>query len=147
MSVDPYKAGMLKDNTYFAKTVVEGRLVVVLQCTLDNRALRLIVPQSRAVRRHEVHELIMTDEPGAAPGREVNRVGYLGFVEILDGGVIIKGDEVLLDGELIGHIAGFDETHRIEGVVFENVQAGGRKWTRLEDGPIRMKFATGVEFR
>jgi hypothetical protein len=53
----------------------------------------------------------MTDEPDAAPGREVNRVGYLGFVEILDGGVIIKGDEVLLDDELIGHIAGFDETH------------------------------------
>ena len=66
MSVDPYKAGMLKDNTYFAKTVVEGRLVVVLQCTLDNRALRLIAPQSRAVCRHEVHELIMTDEPDAA---------------------------------------------------------------------------------
>jgi hypothetical protein len=44
-------------------------------------------------------------------------------------------------------LAGFDETHRIEGVVFENVQAGGRKWMKLEDGAIRTKFATGVEFR
>lgn len=44
-------------------------------------------------------------------------------------------------------LAGFDETHRIEGVVFENVQAGGRKWTKLEDGAIQAKFVTGVEFR
>ena len=111
MSVDPYKAGLLKDNTYFAKTDIVSRLVVVLQCTLDNRTLRLIPQQSRAVRKHEVHELIMTDEPSAGPNKEVNRVGYFGFVEILEGGVIIKGDEVLCDGELIGHIAGFDETH------------------------------------
>jgi hypothetical protein len=44
-------------------------------------------------------------------------------------------------------LAGFDETHRIEGVVFENVQTGGRKWTKLDDGPIKTTFATGVEFR
>ncbi|MBM4142427.1 MAG: hypothetical protein FJ225_02365 [Lentisphaerae bacterium] len=44
-------------------------------------------------------------------------------------------------------LSGFDGTHPIEGVVFENVQAGGRKWTKLEDGPLQTKFATGVEFR
>ena len=44
-------------------------------------------------------------------------------------------------------LLGFDEQHRIEGVVFENVQAGGRKWTRREDGPLTTEFATGVEFR
>ncbi|MBM4143387.1 MAG: hypothetical protein FJ225_07340 [Lentisphaerae bacterium] len=44
-------------------------------------------------------------------------------------------------------LSGFDETHPIEGVVFENVQAGGRKWTKLEDGAIQTKFVTGVEFR
>ena len=44
-------------------------------------------------------------------------------------------------------LAGFDETHRIEGVVFENVQTGGRKWTKPDDGPVKTRFATGVEFR
>lgn len=111
MSLDPYKAGLLKGNTYYAKTDVEARLVVVLQTTMDNRSMHMIAPQSRALCQYEIHELILTDEPGAAPGKEVNRVGYLGFAEIEKGGVVIKGDEVLVEGELIGHIAGFDETH------------------------------------
>lgn len=111
MSVDPYKAGLLKKNTYYAKTDIEARLVVVLQSTLDNRGMHLISQPSRAVCLHEIHELIITDEPDAGPNKDLNRVGYFGFMEIMAGGVIIKGDEVLCDGKLIGRIAGFDETH------------------------------------
>jgi hypothetical protein len=44
-------------------------------------------------------------------------------------------------------LRGLDETHRIEEVVFENVEAGGQKWIKQEDGPIQAKFATGIEFR
>lgn len=111
MSLDPYKAGLLSKNTYYAKNDIEARLVVVLQSTLDNRGLHLIAQPSRAVCLHEIHELIITDEPDAGPNKDCNRVGYFGFMEITAGGVIIKGDEVLCDGELVGHIAGFDETH------------------------------------
>jgi hypothetical protein len=56
---------------------------------------------------------------------------------------------IRVEGKTIppSELTGFDETHRIERVVFENVQTGGRKWTRPEDGPIQTKFVTGVEFR
>jgi len=41
----------------------------------------------------------------------VNRIAYLGFVAIADGGVIVADDEVYLAGCLVGTLAGFDETH------------------------------------
>ena len=44
-------------------------------------------------------------------------------------------------------LAGFDETHRIEGVVFENVHTAGAPWTKLEPGTVQAEFTTGVEFR
>ena len=44
-------------------------------------------------------------------------------------------------------VMGFDDKHPIEGVVFENVQGGGRKWAKAEDGPIKTEFAKGVAFR
>ena len=44
-------------------------------------------------------------------------------------------------------LAGFDDEHRIEGVVFENVECQGRKWVRPEDAQVKAAFATGVEFR
>ena len=44
-------------------------------------------------------------------------------------------------------LTGFDDKHGIEGVIFENVQVGGRKWAKAEDGPVTAEFATGVEFR
>jgi hypothetical protein len=44
-------------------------------------------------------------------------------------------------------LAGFDETHRLEGVVFENVHTAGAPWTKLERGTVQAEFTTGVEFR
>lgn len=111
MSNDPYKSGMFKENPYFAKSDVTGKLAVVLQGKYEARGLSLITPISRCVSTHQVHELIATDEDAAKPGATVNRIAYLGFVEIEQGGVIIAGDELLYNGEPIGHIAGFDETH------------------------------------
>jgi len=102
---------MFKENPYYAKADVSGELVVVLQGMYEERGLELIKPVSRCVRKHEIHELIMTDEESAGPGTQVNKIAYLGFVEILRGGVIIAGDEVLRDGKCIAVIAGFDETH------------------------------------
>lgn len=107
---DPYKSGKFKANPYHEKIDVEGSLVVVLDGMMDNRGLELIAPISRCVCKYEVHELIFTDEQ-AKPGDVVNKIAYLGFLEIERGGVIIAGDMVELDGELIGTLAGFDETH------------------------------------
>lgn len=108
---DPYASGMFKENPYFAKAEISGSLVVVLQGRYENRGLSLIRPISRAVKRHEIHELIASDEAGIGPGRDVNQIAYLGFAEMQTGGVIVEGDDVLCDGAYIGTIAGFDETH------------------------------------
>jgi hypothetical protein len=111
MKIDPYAAGKFSANPYAAKTDVAGALAVVLRGKMEDRGLELIKPISRCLRRHDIHELILTDEPDAKPGSRVNRIAYLGFAAIEDGGVIVAGDGVYLAGRLVGTLAGFDETH------------------------------------
>lgn len=108
---DPYKAGLFCSNPYAAKRELRGRLAVVLKGKLEKRGLNLIAPISRAVQKNEIHELIVTDEAGAGPGSRVDRIAYLGFVEIITGGVLVAGDELLYESKVLGRIAGFDETH------------------------------------
>jgi len=109
-SVDPYHQGMFHENPYKAKMDVTGRLIVVLGGRLEGRGLQLIRPISRALCRHEIHELIITNER-KRPGQQVDRIAYLGFMEILQGGVLITGDRLYVDGRLVGEVSGFDETH------------------------------------
>lgn len=109
--VDPYQAGMFTGNPYAEKRDVLGRLVVVLRGKLEHRGLNLIAPISRAVQKNEIHELIITDEEGAGPGKKVDSIAYAGFVEIIAGGVLLAGDELICAGKVLGRIAGFDETH------------------------------------
>ena len=111
MSKDPYQSNMFKKaNPYYKKNTVRGRNVVVLSEYFDNRGLQLIRPISRAVKQHDVHEMIITDE-SAQPGDTVNRIAYLCFVEITSSGVILRGDDVRINGKSVGEISGFDETH------------------------------------
>lgn len=108
---DPYAAGKMTANPYACKSDISGILKVMLDGRMDNRGLSLMTPPSRCVCVHQIHELILTDEIGAKPGSEVNRIAYLGFFEVQEGGVLLHGDEVWLEDRLIGHLAGFDETH------------------------------------
>lgn len=107
---DPYKDGKFQENPYYAKSDVEGELVVVLNGKMNNRNLELITPISRCVCQHEIHELIFTDTQ-ANPGDIVDRIAYLGFFEVHKGGVLIAGDQFELNGQVIGTLAGFDQTH------------------------------------
>ena len=109
--MDPYKNNMFKENPYAEKTVVEGRLCVILRGRIERRGLILIPQPSRCFRAGDVHELIICDEEGAKPGTEANRIAYLGFVDITRGGVVIAGDEIYCGDKLIGTVAGFDEAH------------------------------------
>lgn len=111
MAKDPYQAGMFKADPYYKKSEIRARLVVVLDGQYEDRGLELITPPSRALLKHEIHELILTDEMEAAPGKSVNRIAYLGFMEIEEGGVMVSGDELWIEGELVGRVAGFDTTH------------------------------------
>ena len=108
---DPYVSGMIKGNPYFAKSDVLGNLVVVLQGKYEDRGLELIKPVSRCVKKHEIHELIASDEESIVPGCKVDKIAYIGFVEISQGGVILSGDGVFRNEERIGTVAGYDETH------------------------------------
>ena len=111
LSTDPYASGKITANLYAKKRDVSGPLVVVLEGKLDNRDLSLIAPMSRCLCQGQVHELILTDEATAKPGAHVQRIAYLGFFAVEKAGVIVVGDEMLLDGKCIGQLAGFDETH------------------------------------
>lgn len=111
MSSDPYRAGLVGTDFIAAKKDVEGELVVVFRGSLEGRGLELTDSVTRAVLQGEVHELIVTDEVRAGPGSTVDRVAYVGFVEIASGGVICVGDRLTCGGVAVGTIAGYDATH------------------------------------
>jgi hypothetical protein len=111
MSKEPYEAGMIKKDIFIEKRDITGRMVALIDLTLDSRGLELIVPRSRVVLANEIHELLLTDEQDAGPSRIVNHVFVIGFFEIETGGVMVVGDKVKIGNELIGEIAGFDATH------------------------------------
>lgn len=108
--IDPYKAGMFKTNPYFRKKPLKGNLVVVLDGKYEERGLKLIDQPSRCLLKHEIHEIIATDE-SSKPGDIVNKIAYIGFFAVKEGGVVVAGDEVRIGGKIIGKILGFDETH------------------------------------
>lgn len=99
---------MLEDGE---KRAVAGRVVKVLVHRRDDRGMSLEPFASRCVRRGEVHELVTTDHDDTAAGARIDRVAFLGFVEIGNAGVIDRGDEVWHDGELVGTVLGFDACH------------------------------------
>jgi hypothetical protein len=111
-SLDPHRERVLDtDNPYVSKRPVEGRIVCVLHARSERRGMQLEPHPSRAVPAGEIHELALTDDPAAVPGTRVERVAYVGFVEMVKGGVILAGDRVTLDGRELGRVAGFDCTH------------------------------------
>ncbi|QQQ79891.1 hypothetical protein IOD16_16750 [Saccharothrix sp. 6-C] len=93
------------------KRAVGGRVVKVLVHRRDDRGMSLEPFASRCVRRGEVHELVTTDHEDTAAGARIDRVAFLGFVEIVNAGVIDRGDEVWCDGEFVGSVLGFDACH------------------------------------
>jgi hypothetical protein len=56
-------------------------------------------------------ELTATDEQQSGPGSKVNSVLYIGFFEVGQGGIIVAGESVSIEGLDIGRIAGFSGIH------------------------------------
>jgi uncharacterized protein YuzE len=111
MSKEPHGAGILDKYPYAAKSDVTGRLVCLLDARSEERGMEVILHPSRALCRNEIHELAVTDDPAAAPNRTVDRVAYLAFFSVEEGGVVLVGDRVEVAGKEIGEVAGFDVTH------------------------------------
>lgn len=93
------------------KATVAGRFVKLLHHARHDRGMRLIPEESRCVRAGEVHEIVTTDQSDARPGERIDRVGFLGFAELADPGVIARGDRVRIGDTEIGRVAGFDDAH------------------------------------
>ncbi|WP_018691207.1 DUF6917 domain-containing protein [Algicola sagamiensis] len=93
------------------KIPVKSLLVKKLFHKQRDRGMTLIEFESRCVRRGEVHELVTTTQRNLEAGDRVNDVGFIGFVEIHNAGVIEKGDLVLANEEQLGTVVGFDECH------------------------------------
>ncbi len=112
VSLDPHQQRVLDtDDPYVSKRPVEGRVVCVLDARSERRGMQLEPHPSRAIPAGEIHELALTDDPAAGPGARVERVAYVGFVEIVQGGVILVGDRVTLGRHELGRVVGFDCTH------------------------------------
>ena len=111
MSPDPYVNKLLdQELPCKAKSPIVGQINCILHARADERGLELCPYPSRAVLQHEIHEIILTAEE-AAPGKQVNKISYLGYFEVLRGGVLWVGDRVDVDGKPIGVLAGYDLTH------------------------------------
>ncbi|MGH8618913.1 MAG: DUF6917 domain-containing protein [Burkholderiales bacterium] len=110
-SLDPYESGIHTTAPAHRRLPLEARFVAVSAIRKVERGLTLIHPRTRCIKRHEVHELILTDEMDVAPGGPVNRCHYLGFVEFMASGLLIQGDPLMIDGKSVGTLAGFDECH------------------------------------
>jgi hypothetical protein len=109
--MDPYTGGLITKNPYGLKRAIQSSVVAILQLEMKDRGLQLIQTKSRALKKNEIHELIITDEVNATPGAVVNQVAYIAFIEINKGGVMLVGDEVYWNNYLLGTVAGFDDTH------------------------------------
>ena len=110
MSQDPYQAKLITANPFSKRRQVQGEMVAVMNISLPNRALELIPVPSRVLRGGEIHELILTVEP-VSLGNKVNRVDYLGFFEVTQGGVVFRGDQLSVQQAVLGTVLGFDLTH------------------------------------
>ena len=106
----PYDFRRITPSVYGDRRPVEGETVALLHIAFEVRGLKLIETKSRAVKRYEIHELMITDED-AAPGGGADRVRAIGFFEITGSGLIVVGDEVWLEDRLLGKLAGYDQTH------------------------------------
>ena len=96
---------------YTAKRHVRGELIYVFSLRTDERWMQLEEFPSRALGSGEIHELIVSANPGLKPGAKVRDVAYIGFFEVAVSGIAEPGDEVWAGEHRLGVLAGFDMSH------------------------------------
>ncbi|MEM2075346.1 MAG: hypothetical protein QW705_04755 [Zestosphaera sp.] len=136
--LDPYSSFKISTDVAFAdRGSIAGRVVAVMDLVLPERSLNLITPHSRALRKYEIHELILTADPSARPGGTARGAAYLCFFEVTRGGVILVNDRVVVNNAPVCTIRGYDETHapnHINIVCYDNnVKTGKQLGLRVGD--------------
>ena len=134
---------------YSAKQHIKGDLIYVLAMRKDERWMHLEDVPSRALRKGEIHELIVTPDKDLRPGSGVRDVAYIGFFEVKVSGIAETGDEVWAGEYCLGTLAGFDMTHFPNhlNIVVQSLQP--RTGTELGLGlgaMIRFDSPQGAEF-
>jgi hypothetical protein len=107
---DPYAAGLVSRHLRIIKDPVPARATGILTNVSHGRNMPLIASSSRAVRMHDIHELVCTQQT-YAPGQTVDDIGYLAFIEIEESGVLAVGDHMYVGDRRFGIIIGFNEVH------------------------------------
>ena len=111
MSKEPHGSGILDKYPYVAKSDVVGSLVCILDARSEARGMKLEIHPSRALCQGEIHELAITDDPQAGLEYTVDKVAYLAFFSVEQGGIVLVGDRVTVGEVEIGEVVGFDLTH------------------------------------
>jgi len=111
VSTPPYDPKRITPDLYGDRRPVEATIIALLHVSFKDRGLKLIDTKSRAVLKHDIHELMITDEKAAAPGGGANRVTAVAFFEITRGGIIVTGDDVTISVGKIGELVGYDMNH------------------------------------
>jgi hypothetical protein len=148
MGKDPYAQGLIDFNPFAERRDIAGHIVTVLDGRLDNRGIELIPARSRVLQKHEIHELILSLEADGKPGARIDRIGYLGFFEVAQGGVVVTGDRIQINGKWSGIILGFDETHtpnHINIVVSGDVKKTGRELVLRVGDCVTVEAAGGTD--
>lgn len=109
-NMEPYKQGIIPSYIYYKKVKVSGKINSIMNACLDNRGLKLIEESTRAFKKYDLIEIIVTKE-SKFPGERVNSIAYIGFIEVENGGVIRIGDKFIVNKKSIGQVLGFDATH------------------------------------
>lgn len=99
-----------KESLFSEKVTVRGKWVAVMNSLRNDRGIILTPFYTRCVKKNEIHEFIACDK-SAIPDKPIDHIAYLGFGEVMQGGVIEIGDRLYLKDHPIGTILGFDETH------------------------------------
>ena len=97
-------------SLFSEKLRVRGRWVAVMNHACDAQAMVLSGFRTRCLKQGEIHQFIVCGQE-AVSGELIASVAYLGFGEIVAGGVIEIGDPVYIGEEPIGKIVGFDATY------------------------------------
>jgi len=111
MSKEPYLTPPTRGYSYVLKADVKAKMISVADSQRENRGMELIIQKSRALIKGHLHELVVTIDTKAKPGKIVNSVAYLGMIEIVSSGLVVVSDDVFINNKKIGEVAGFDETH------------------------------------
>ena len=91
---------------YRDRRQVRGEVVTVIDVTFSSAGIELVDSWSRAVPRWDVHEIMLWN-----PNEDGDDAAAIAFIEVTQGGNIVNGDEVKVDGEVIGNVVGFDYNH------------------------------------